>query len=391
MKNIAVVGLGYVGMSLSVLLAQRNKVECVDIDKKKIDLIKKNISPIKDEHISEYLSKKDLSLEATLPNKSVYLEKDFIIISTPTDYDIETNQFNVSSVRKVIEDILSVNRSVPIIIRSTVPQGFTKLIRKEYKYDRIYFSPEFLREGSALYDNLFPSRIVVGDETDDTLIFSNLLIESSRKKKEDIPVLLINSDEAEAIKLFSNTYLAMRISFFNELDSFCESNNIITKNVIDGVCEDERIGKYYNNPSFGYGGYCLPKDTKQLLSNYNNVPNKLIQAIVDANSTRKDFIANSIIDKSPKKVGIYRLIMKESSDNIKSSAIQGIMKRIKAKGIEVQIYEPLMNETSFFNSKIISDLIKFKETSDIIIANRFHQDLNDVIKKVYTRDIFNQN
>tara|TARA_B100001093_G_scaffold114152_1_gene106463 strand:+ start:77 stop:1252 length:1176 start_codon:yes stop_codon:yes gene_type:complete len=391
MKNIAVVGLGYVGMSLSVLLAQRNKVECVDIDKKKIDLIKKNISPIKDEHISEYLSKKDLSLEATLPNKSVYLEKDFIIISTPTDYDIETNQFNVSSVRKVIEDILSVNRSVPIIIRSTVPQGFTKLIRKEYNYDRIYFSPEFLREGSALYDNLFPSRIVVGDETDDTLIFSNLLIESSRKKKEDIPVLLINSDEAEAIKLFSNTYLAMRISFFNELDSFCESNNIITKNVIDGVCEDERIGKYYNNPSFGYGGYCLPKDTKQLLSNYNNVPNKLIQAIVDANSTRKDFIANSIIDKSPKKVGIYRLIMKESSDNIKSSAIQGIMKRIKAKGIEVQIYEPLMNETSFFNSKIISDLIKFKETSDIIIANRFHQDLNDVIKKVYTRDIFNQN
>ncbi len=391
MKNIAVIGLGYVGMSLSVLLAQKNKVECVDIDKKKIDLLKKNISPIKDNYISEYLSKKKLNLEATLPNKSVYLEKDFIIISTPTDYDIETNQFDVSSVRKVIEDILSVNQNVPIIIRSTVPQGFTRYIRKEYNYNRIYFSPEFLREGSALYDNLFPSRIIAGDETEDTSIFSKLLIESSLKKKEDIPVLLMNSDEAEAIKLFSNTYLAMRISFFNELDSFCESNNITTKNVIDGVCKDERIGNYYNNPSFGYGGYCLPKDTKQLLRNYNNVPNKLIQAIVDANSTRKDFIANSIIVKKPKKVGIYRLIMKESSDNIKSSAIQGIMKRIKAKGIEVQIYEPLMNETSFFNSKIISDLTKFKETSDIIIANRFHRDLKDVVKKVYTRDIFNRN
>jgi len=389
--NITIVGMGYVGMSLSMLLAEKNNIVCYDVDINKINKINNNISPIEDKDIDYYFSKKKLNITATNNNESIYLDKDFIIISTPTDYDVDTNQFDVSSVETTISDIIKVNKDVPIIIKSTVPKGYTEEVKKKFDYKRIYFSPEFLREGSALYDNLNPSRIIIGSKSKDSKKFAELMLESTAKNVDDIPVLFMDSNEAEAVKLFSNTFLAMRIAFFNELDSFCEASLLDTKNVIDGVCQDPRIGNYYNNPSFGYGGYCLPKDTKQLLKNYNDVPNNLIQAIVDANSTRKDFIANTIIKKNPKLVGIFRLTMKENSDNIRSSAIQGIMKRIKAKGIQIQLFEPILTDTNFFNSKIIKDLKDFKSTSDIIITNRYSADLDDVKSKVYTRDLFRVN
>ena len=389
--NITIVGMGYVGVSLSVLLAEKNNVACYDIDINKINKISNNVSPIEDKDIINYFANKKLNITATNSNKSIYLDKDFIIISTPTDYDTETNQFDVSSVESTIRDILEVNRNVPIIIKSTVPKGYTKDIKVKFNYERIYFSPEFLREGNALYDNLNPSRIIIGDDSVDSKKFAELMLESSVKARNDVPVLFMKSSEAEAVKLFSNTFLAMRIAYFNELDSFCEAGLLDTKNVIEGVCYDPRIGNYYNNPSFGYGGYCLPKDTKQLLKNYDDVPNNLIQAIVDANSTRKDYISNIIIKKNPKLVGIFRLTMKEDSDNIRSSAIQGIMKRIKAKGIEIQLFEPLLKDKNFFNSKIVKDLIDFKSTSDIILTNRYSSDLDDVKSKVYTRDLFKVN
>ena len=389
--NITIVGMGYVGVSLSVLLAEKNNVACYDIDINKINKISNNVSPIEDKDIIHYFANKKLNITATNSNKSIYLDKDFIIISTPTDYDTETNQFDVSSVESTIRDILEVNRNVPIIIKSTVPKGYTKDIKVKFNYERIYFSPEFLREGNALYDNLNPSRIIIGDDSVDSKKFAELMLESSVKARNDVPVLFMKSSEAEAVKLFSNTFLAMRIAYFNELDSFCEAGLLDTKNVIEGVCYDPRIGNYYNNPSFGYGGYCLPKDTKQLLKNYDDVPNNLIQAIVDANSTRKDYISNIIIKKNPKLVGIFRLTMKEDSDNIRSSAIQGIMKRIKAKGIEIQLFEPLLKDKNFFNSKIVKDLIDFKSTSDIILTNRYSSDLDDVKSKVYTRDLFKVN
>ena len=389
--KITIVGMGYVGFSLSVLLAEKNNIVCYDIDINKINKIDNNISPIKDKDINHYLANKKLNITATNSNKSIYLDKDFVIISTPTDYDAETNQFDVSSVESTIRDILEVNRNVPIIIKSTVPKGYTEKIKIKFNYERIYFSPEFLREGNALYDNLNPSRIIIGDDSEDSKKFTELMLESSVKARNDVPVLFMKSSEAEAVKLFSNTFLAMRIAYFNELDSFCEAGLLDTKNVIEGVCCDPRIGNYYNNPSFGYGGYCLPKDTKQLLKNYDEVPNNLIQAIVDANSTRKDYISNIIIKKNPKLVGIFRLTMKEDSDNIRSSAIQGIMKRIKAKGIEIQLFEPLLKDKNFFNSTIVKDLKDFKSSSDIILTNRYSSDLDDVKSKVYTRDLFEVN
>ena len=389
--KITIVGMGYVGFSLSVLLAEKNNIVCYDIDINKINKIDNNISPIKDKDINHYLANKKLNITATNSNKSIYLDNDFIIISTPTDYDVETNQFDVSSVESTIRDILEVNRNVPIIIKSTVPKGYTEKIKIKFNYERIYFSPEFLREGNALYDNLNPSRIIIGDDSEDSKKFTELMLESSVKARNDVPVLIMKSSEAEAVKLFSNTFLAMRIAYFNELDSFCEAGLLDTKNVIEGVCCDPRIGNYYNNPSFGYGGYCLPKDTKQLLKNYDEVPNNLIQAIVDANSTRKDYISNIIIKKNPKLVGIFRLTMKEDSDNIRSSAIQGIMKRIKAKGIEIQLFEPLLKDKNFFNSTIVKDLKDFKSSSDIILTNRYSSDLDDVKSKVYTRDLFEVN
>lgn len=388
-KQITVVGTGYVGLSLAVLLSQHNKVIAYDIDETRVQKINNNESTIEDSLVDHYLLNKELELESTNNKEYAYKNSEFIIIATPTDYDPETKFFDTSSVDKVIEDIFLLNDHATVFIKSTVPVGHTELLRKKYNTDRIIFSPEFLREGSALADNLEPSRIIVGSSSEEAQIFSELLLQGTINK--NIEVLFVSSTEAEAIKLFSNTFLAMRISFFNELDSYALNFNLNSKNIIDGVGLDPRIGDHYNNPSFGYGGYCLPKDTKQLLANYEGVPQTLIQAIVNSNSTRKDFIADEILKLNPKTVGIYLLSMKEGSDNYRSSAIQGIMKRIKAKGVNVIVYEPTITENSFFNSEVYKNLEEFKADSDIIITNRNSEYLEDVEDKVFTRDLYNTN
>ncbi len=388
-KQITVVGIGYVGLSLAVLLSQHNKVIAYDIDETRVQKINNNESTIKDSLIDHYLLNKELELESTNNKEYAFKNSEFIIIATPTDYDQETKFFDTSSVDKVIEDIFLLNDHATVFIKSTVPVGHTELLRKKYNTDRIIFSPEFLREGSALADNLEPSRIIVGSSSEEAQIFSELLLQVTTNR--NIEVLFVSSTEAEAIKLFSNTFLAMRISFFNELDSYALNFNLNSKNIIDGVGLDPRIGNHYNNPSFGYGGYCLPKDTKQLLANYEGVPQTIIQAIVNSNSTRKDFIAHEVLKLNPKTVGIYLLSMKEGSDNYRSSAIQGIMKRIKAKGVNVIVYEPTITENSFFNSEVYKNLEEFKADSDIIITNRNSEYLEDVEDKVFARDLYNTN